>query len=105
GRRSRRRARRHRRRPVGREGAVRGRRHAAHLRRRRLVETERGPRYVRLQYRLQSDAVLRHERLTMEKFRGVDYYGIEALLSDEERMVRDAVRDWVEAEFLPVVGE
>jgi glutaryl-CoA dehydrogenase len=41
----------------------------------------------------------------MEKFRGVDYYGVEALLSDEERMVRDAVRDWVEAEFLPLVTE
>ena len=41
----------------------------------------------------------------MEKFRGVDYYGIEALLSDDERMIRDAVRDWVEAEFLPIVAE
>jgi glutaryl-CoA dehydrogenase len=41
----------------------------------------------------------------MEKFRGVDYYGIEGLLSEEERMVRDAVRDWVETEFLPVVAE
>ncbi|HEV8676112.1 MAG TPA: acyl-CoA dehydrogenase family protein [Methylomirabilota bacterium] len=41
----------------------------------------------------------------MEKFRGVDYYAIEELLSEEERMVRDAVRDWVEAEFLPVVAE
>src|ERR671914_1312291 len=41
----------------------------------------------------------------MEKFRGVDYYGIEDLLSEEERMVRDAVRDWVEAEFLPIVTE
>jgi glutaryl-CoA dehydrogenase len=41
----------------------------------------------------------------MEKFRGVDYYGIEGLLSDDERMIRDAVRDWVEAEFLPVVAE
>ena len=41
----------------------------------------------------------------MEKFRGVDYIGVEGLLSDEERMVRDAVRDWVEAEFLPVVTE
>src|SRR3989442_11824855 len=41
----------------------------------------------------------------MEKFRGVDYYGIESLLSEEERMIRDAVRDWVEAEFLPVVAE
>src|SRR5437870_11182632 len=41
----------------------------------------------------------------MEKFRGVDYYAIEGLLSEEERMIRDAVRDWVEAEFLPVVTE
>jgi glutaryl-CoA dehydrogenase len=39
----------------------------------------------------------------MEKFRGVDYFGLDALLSDEERMVRDALRDWVEAEFLPLV--
>jgi len=41
----------------------------------------------------------------MEKFRGVDYYRIEDLLSEEERMVRDTIRDWVEAEFLPVVTE
>ena len=41
----------------------------------------------------------------MEKFRGVDYYGIEELLAEEERMVRDAVRDWVETEFLPIVTE
>jgi glutaryl-CoA dehydrogenase len=41
----------------------------------------------------------------MEKFRGVDYYAIESLLSEEERMVRDAVRDWVEAEFLPLITE
>ena len=41
----------------------------------------------------------------MEKFRGVDYYEIEDLFSEEERMVRDAVRDWVEAEFLPVITE
>src|SRR5207247_10484613 len=41
----------------------------------------------------------------MEKFRGVDYDGIGRLLSEEERMIRDAVRDWVEAEFLPLVVE
>ncbi len=39
----------------------------------------------------------------MEKFRGVDYYGIEELLTEEERLVRDTVRDWVEAEFLPLI--
>ncbi len=41
----------------------------------------------------------------MEKFRGVDYYGIDELLTEEERMVRDAIRDWVEAEFLPIVAQ
>jgi len=41
----------------------------------------------------------------MEKFRGVDYYGIDELLTEEQRMMRDAVRDWVEAKFLPVVSQ
>src|SRR5256886_6385449 len=41
----------------------------------------------------------------MEKFRGVDYYAIDSLLSEEERMIRDAVRDWVEAEFLPLITD
>ncbi|HEU5188635.1 MAG TPA: acyl-CoA dehydrogenase family protein [Methylomirabilota bacterium] len=41
----------------------------------------------------------------MEKFRGVDYYGIEEHLSDEQRMIRDTVRDWVESRFLPIVTE
>jgi glutaryl-CoA dehydrogenase len=41
----------------------------------------------------------------MEKFRGVDYYGIDELLTEEERMTRDAIRDWVEAEFLPIITD
>jgi len=41
----------------------------------------------------------------MEKFRGVDYYGFEELLTEEQRMVRDAVRDWVEGKFLPIVAQ
>ncbi len=41
----------------------------------------------------------------MDKFKGVDYYTIEDLLAEDERMVRDAVRDWVDAEFLPIVTE
>jgi len=41
----------------------------------------------------------------MEKFRGVDYYGIDDLLTEEQRMMRDAVRDWVESRFLPIVGQ
>ncbi len=41
----------------------------------------------------------------MEMFRGVDYYGIDELLTEEQRMMRDAVRDWVEAKFVPIVSQ
>ena len=34
-----------------------------------------------------------------------DFYDIDALLSDEERMVRDTVRSWVSERFLPVVED
>ena len=36
-------------------------------------------------------------------FKGLDYVNIEAQLDDEERMIRDTVRDWVTAEVLPVI--
>jgi glutaryl-CoA dehydrogenase len=39
----------------------------------------------------------------MKKFRGVDLYDIDPLLSDEERMVRQTVREFVDAELLPVI--
>jgi glutaryl-CoA dehydrogenase len=41
----------------------------------------------------------------MAKFQGVDYYGLDALLSEEERMIRDTVRQWVDDELLPVIEE
>jgi len=41
----------------------------------------------------------------MEQFKGVDYYGMDGLLTEEQRMARDMVRDWVEAKFLPVVSQ
>jgi glutaryl-CoA dehydrogenase len=37
----------------------------------------------------------------MTAFHGVDYYQCDELLSDEERQVRDRVRQWVEARYLP----
>ncbi len=40
-----------------------------------------------------------------ERFKGVDFYNIEALFSEEERMVRDTVRDWVEERVLPIIQE
>ena len=41
----------------------------------------------------------------MAKFEGIDFYDIDSLLSDEERLVRDTVRDWVEERLLPVIGK
>ncbi len=38
-------------------------------------------------------------------FQGTDYYDIEELLSEEERLARDTARSFVEGEYLPVVTE
>src|SRR5881392_489544 len=39
------------------------------------------------------------------KFSGVDFYNIDGLLSEEERAIRDTVRDWVDENLMPVIGE
>ena len=39
----------------------------------------------------------------MNVFRGVDFYQIDDLFSDVERMVRDTVREWVSAKAVPVM--
>ncbi len=39
----------------------------------------------------------------MARFEAVDFYNIDAHLSDEERMVRDAVREWVSDQVIPVI--
>ena len=36
-------------------------------------------------------------------FKGLDYVGLESLLTDEEKMIRDTVRGWVTDEVLPVI--
>jgi len=41
----------------------------------------------------------------MRPFDGLDYYGIDDLLSDEERLIRKTVRDFVEREALPILEE
>jgi len=41
----------------------------------------------------------------MARFEGIDFYDIDALLSEEERMVRDTVRTWVEDTLMPVIGK
>ncbi len=40
-----------------------------------------------------------------KRFRGVDFYDVDALLGEERLMVRDAVRAWVEDRLAPIVGE
>lgn len=40
----------------------------------------------------------------MEPYRGVDFYRIEELLTEEERLARDTVRAFVDDRVLPVIG-
>ena len=41
----------------------------------------------------------------MSAYTGVDYFGIDGLLTDEERLVRDTVRAFVDGEVIPVIDE
>jgi glutaryl-CoA dehydrogenase len=38
-------------------------------------------------------------------FQGVDFYDVDELLSDEERMIRDTVRQWVDDRVMPLIQE
>jgi glutaryl-CoA dehydrogenase len=46
-----------------------------------------------------------HTTLTPQKTDPLDFLAIDALLSDEERAIRDTVRAWVRERILPEVGE
>jgi glutaryl-CoA dehydrogenase len=39
----------------------------------------------------------------MARFQGADFYDVDGLLSEEERLVRDTVREWVSDRYLPLV--
>lgn len=39
----------------------------------------------------------------MQKFIGVDYFNIESLLSEDEKMIRDSVREFVSSEIIPII--
>ena len=41
----------------------------------------------------------------MAKFDGLDFYNIDAHLSDEERQVRDLVRGWVDDKVIPIIEQ
>ena len=38
------------------------------------------------------------------RFAGIDFYDVDSLLAEEERMVRDAIREWVEDRVMPIIG-
>jgi glutaryl-CoA dehydrogenase len=40
-----------------------------------------------------------------QRFEGVDFYDTTSLLSEEERAVRDTVRNWVDDKLVPVIGQ
>ena len=41
----------------------------------------------------------------MARFEGVDFYDMSSLLSEEERAVRDTVRQWVDDKLMPVIHD
>ncbi|MDC0161088.1 acyl-CoA dehydrogenase family protein [Gemmatimonadales bacterium] len=41
----------------------------------------------------------------MARFEGIDFYNLDALFSEEERMIRDTVREWVENTVMPIIGD
>jgi glutaryl-CoA dehydrogenase len=38
-------------------------------------------------------------------FGGIDFYGMDTLLAEEERAVRDTVRAWVDDQLMPIIGD
>ncbi len=38
-------------------------------------------------------------------YKGTDYYMIDELLTEEQRLIRDTVRDFVDKEVIPIIGE
>jgi len=41
----------------------------------------------------------------MQRFKGSDFLNLDDLFTDEERMVRDTVREWVDHELMPIIEE
>jgi alkylation response protein AidB-like acyl-CoA dehydrogenase len=43
--------------------------------------------------------------MSKNQFKGVDYYVLDELLTDEQKMVRDAARQWVSKEVSPIIED
>ena len=41
----------------------------------------------------------------MSPYKALDFYSLDDLYTEEERMVRDTIRDWVDQEFMPVIEQ
>ena len=41
----------------------------------------------------------------MARFEGIDFYDLDSLFTEEERMIRDTVRAFVEDRVMPIIGE
>ena len=39
------------------------------------------------------------------KFQGVDFFDVDSLLSEEERMIRDTIREWVDDRVMPIIQD
>ena len=39
----------------------------------------------------------------MSEFNGVDYFSVESLLTDEEILIRDTVREFTSKEIIPII--
>jgi glutaryl-CoA dehydrogenase len=48
---------------------------------------------------------LKEWNYTMARFEGIDFYNLDALLSEEERMVRDTIRSWVDDRLMPIIAD
>lgn len=46
-----------------------------------------------------------HQSSSPDRFQHHDYFGVDELLTDEHKMARDAVRDWVKAEVSPIIDD
>ncbi|MBL1213654.1 MAG: acyl-CoA dehydrogenase [Ignavibacteriae bacterium] len=41
----------------------------------------------------------------MQKFKGIDYFNLESLLTEDEKMVRNSVREFVDSEIIPIIED
>lgn len=41
----------------------------------------------------------------MSSFEGVDFYDLDSMFSEEERMIRETVRQWVDDRVMPIIGD